>query len=133
VDHGLDRRETRREAANLSADLIDLECAREWEEGIAKYSELSIYLLASRSPEYQPLAELSSDPQFNQYRGAKRKWDQEIDQIRRMAGAEGDGRFYYTGFAQAVLLDRLSPGWKERLFTPGVCLEDLLVQAVKQP
>jgi hypothetical protein len=129
----LAQRVMRREAANLSADLIDLECAREWEEGIAKYGELSIYLLAFRSPDYQPLAELSSDPQFNQYRGAQRKWDQEIDQIRRMAGAEGDGRFYYTGFAQAVLLDRLGPGWKERLFTSRVCLEDLLAQAVKQP
>ena len=41
-----------------------------------------------------------------------------------------DGRFYYTGMAQAVLLDRLLPGWKEIAFDDGVFLEDLLATAV---
>ena len=43
-----------------------------------------------------------------------------------MASAEGDGRFYYSGFAQAALLDRLLPGWKERAMLEGVWLDDLL-------
>jgi hypothetical protein len=59
-------------------------------------------------------------------RSAQRKWNQEIDQMRRMSRDSGDERFYYSGFAQAVLLDRLSPGWKEALFNDGIWLEDLL-------
>jgi hypothetical protein len=129
----LNQRAARRKAANLSIDLVDYERAREWEEGIGKYGELSTYLQAYQTPDYQPLAELARDPAFHDYRGAQRKWDQEVSQIRLMAGTEGDGRFYYTGFAQAVLLDRLAPGWKVRLFDPGVWLEDLLAEAVKQP
>jgi hypothetical protein len=38
---------------------------------------------------------------------------------------------YYTGMAQALLLDRLSPGWKDRAFEQGVWVEDLLRQAVR--
>jgi len=52
-------------------------------------------------------------------------------QLRR-AGATGDGRFYYSGFAQAVLFDRLAPDWKERLFDEGVWLEDLLSEALDE-
>ncbi len=48
-----------------------------------------------------------------------------------MTGQEGETRFYYTGFAQGVLLDRLDPDWKSQAFEPGVWLEDLLRQAVQ--
>ncbi|MFO7624532.1 MAG: hypothetical protein R6V73_09280 [Anaerolineales bacterium] len=43
-----------------------------------------------------------------------------------MAGSCGDGRFYYSGMAQAMLLDELLPGWKEQALREGVFLEDLL-------
>ena len=44
---------------------------------------------------------------------------------------EGYGRFYYSGMAQAYLLDRLSPGWKDRLLNdPTLNLETLLSQVV---
>ncbi|UCG23997.1 MAG: hypothetical protein JSW55_18005 [Chloroflexota bacterium] len=52
--------------------------------------------------------------------------------MKRQAGQEGDVRFYYTGMAQASLLDRLSPGWKELGMNDGVWLEDLLRSAVEQ-
>lgn len=129
----LHQREMRREAAKLSDALIDYERCREWEEGIAKYAERMIYLLAHQTPAYQPLPEMDQDPEFQQYQGAQKKWDQEVDQIRRMANDPGDGRFYYSGFAQAVLLDRLAPGWKDRLFDSGVWLEDLLREAAAVP
>jgi hypothetical protein len=35
-------------------------------------------------------------------------------------------RFYYTGMAQAMLLDRLHPGWHEQTLTDEVWLESLL-------
>jgi hypothetical protein len=39
-------------------------------------------------------------------------------------------RFYYTGSAQAFLLDRLLPGWKERVQMKADVLQDLLADAV---
>lgn len=129
----LDQRAERRRAAGLSADLINYERHREWEEGIAKYGERLVHLLAAHPETYLPVPEMQRDREFHQYQGAQQKWDREIDQISRMAGDEGDGRFYYSGFAQAVMLDRLAPGWKERLFEDGVWLEDLLAEAVIEP
>ena len=54
------------------------------------------------------------------------RWSLEIGQMKRQAGQEGDTRFYYTGLAQAALLDRLAPGWKEQVLEEGAWLEDLL-------
>ena len=127
----LDQRAARRAAANLPANLIEYERHREWVEGIAKYAERLIYIQAANTEEYSPLPEMQQDPEFQDYRGAQRKWDQEVDQISRMASDPGDGRFYYSGFAQAALLDKLSPGWKDRLFEDDVWLEDLLSEAVQ--
>ena len=59
------------------------------------------------------------------------RWSRELDQISRMAEDEGDGRFYYSGMAQAYLLDQLHLSWKLTLATdPMLNLEDLLRQAL---
>jgi hypothetical protein len=50
--------------------------------------------------------------------------------MSRMANDWGEVRFYYTGMAQAVLLDRLAPGWNSNLFESCVWLEDLLAEAL---
>ncbi len=42
-----------------------------------------------------------------------------------------DAPFYYSGFAQGVLLDRLMPDWKARLWSEDAWLEDLLAEAVQ--
>jgi hypothetical protein len=42
-----------------------------------------------------------------------------------MADDKGDGRFYYTGMAQAFLLDRLMPSWKLQAFEENIWLNDL--------
>jgi hypothetical protein len=42
----------------------------------------------------------------------------------------GETSFYYTGAAQAALLDRLMPGWQVRLIGGQEAPEDLLRQAV---
>ncbi len=126
----LQQRADRRKAAGLSNALIRIEQLKEWEEGLAKYGELTAYRLAGSQSNYQPLAETARDSEFNAYRGGQKKWDSEIQQILREAGVDDDGRFYYSGFAQAVLLDRLMPGWQSRLFDEGVTLEGLLAEAV---
>jgi hypothetical protein len=123
-------REARREAANLSPELIDYERQREWTEGAALYNELHILRQAYGDDAYRPVAAMAADPEFDAYEKFEQRWRQETDQMTRMAGNDGDGRFYYSGMAQAVLLDRLSPGWKTRYFADGVFLEDLLRTAV---
>lgn len=127
----LAQRAARRESAGLSATLVDYERQREWLEGLARYVELEIWRQASLAEGYDPSAALQDDPDFSEYGTFDRRWSQEIDQMKRMAGDEGDGRFYYSGMAQAVLLDRLMPGWKSEALDDGVFLEDLLAQSVQ--
>ncbi|HSV86389.1 MAG TPA: hypothetical protein VLH85_07430 [Levilinea sp.] len=126
----LELRTARRESAQLSANLIAYEQHREWLEGLARYAELEIWRLADDGG-YQPLPETEDLSSFRQYSGYQNRWTNEINQISRMADDEGDGRFYYSGMAQAFLLDRLLPGWKERAFEDDIWLEDLLSEAVE--
>lgn len=128
----LAQRQQRRQAAGLANTQIDFERQREWLEGLARYVELEIWRQAAES-DYQPHPTLADDSDFDEYGSFASRWSQEVDQIGRMAADEGDGRFYYTGMAQAVLLDRLLPSWKEVAFDDGVFLEDLLAEAVNIP
>ena len=126
----LTQRARRRQESNLNQELIEYEARREWLEGLARYVELEIWRQAAGSESYEPIPAIWADPDFAGYATYDRRWSQEIDQIRRMAKDEGDGRFYYSGMAQAVLLDRLMPGWQGQVFDEGVFLEDLLETAV---
>jgi hypothetical protein len=128
----LQAREARRARHALDAELVDYERQLEWEEGLAKYAEMEILRQAYLSADYQPLAEMEADPDFNDYQNYPQRWSQEISQMRRQAGQEGENRFYLTGMAQAVLLDRLQPGWKSRALEAGVFLEGLLQEALTQ-
>jgi hypothetical protein len=127
----LNLRDARRESMQLSADLIRYENQREWVEGLARYAELETWRLASTDDQYQPIAAMQSDRKFKGYQTFDTRWSRELDQITRMASDEGDGRFYYTGMAQAYLLDQLHPSWKLTLGAdPMLNLEDLLRQAM---
>jgi hypothetical protein len=124
-------RDQRREDSGLSQEMVNYERQREWLEGLAKYNEITIVRLAGSFPGYVPLATLSIDPGFKHYSGSEKYWSTQIDEVKRLSGREGETRFYYSGMAQAVILDRLMPGWKEQAFQPDVMLEDLLRQAVE--
>lgn len=126
----LAQRALRRQEAGLTAVLAEYEKQREWLEGLARYVELEIWRQASLADSYEPIAALQDDPDFSGYATFDRRWSQEIGQIRRMADDEGDGRFYYSGMAQAMLLHHLMPDWKNRALNEGVFLEDLLETAV---
>lgn len=126
----LEVRAARRTSAGLSPALIAYEQKREWLEGLARYAELEIWRLASTTG-YLPGSETETIPGFDSYRGFERRWTNELAQISRMANDEGDGRFYYSGMAQAYLLDRLSPDWKMTAFEEGSWLDDLLLAAVQ--
>lgn len=125
-------RRARREATRLSPELVDYERHREWVEGVGRYVEMEIYRLAAQTPAYSPVEDLQTDPFFQSYRYYSRRWSREVEQMRREAGKRGDRRFYGSGMAQAVLLDRLNPSWKGRLFGRNVWLEDLLAEAVSK-
>jgi len=133
VQRFLSQRRERRQEYGLEGDLAGYEQQREWLEGLAKYVELEIWRQAATSPGYQPVASLASVPDFRGYAGFEKRWSQELAQMRRMADDEGGGRFYYSGMAQAALLDRLMPGWKDIALTGGASLETLLETAVGQP
>ena len=126
----LTQREARRTAAGLSDGLVTYEQQREWLEGLGLYNELEILRQAYVADDYEPLEAMAADPEFDDYETFEQRWGQEVAQIGRMASNDGDGRFYYSGMAQAVLLDRLLPEWKEQIFDEGVFLEELLAAAV---
>ncbi|MBE0671564.1 MAG: hypothetical protein IH588_13330 [Anaerolineales bacterium] len=126
----LEVRAARRDSANLSPELIAYEQKREWLEGLARYAELEIWHQASLG-KYIPTPESVLLSDFEEYGNFDQRWSRELDQFSRMAGDEGDGRFYYTGMAQAYLLDRLMSDWKSHVFNEYIWLDDLLTTAVQ--
>ncbi len=126
----LAQRAARREAAGLSEEAALYEPRFEWLEGLAKYVELGIWQAAYEREGYDPLPALADDPFFHDYENYPRRWRSERSTMRTGAARGGDTPFYYSGMAQARLLDRLMPGWQARVGEPGVWLEDLLAEAV---
>jgi len=51
--------------------------------------------------------------------------------LRRLGSLVGDTRFYPSGEAQALLLDRLHPQWKQKAMQEGAYLDDLLKAALE--
>jgi hypothetical protein len=126
----LDQRAARRAVMGLSDDLIDFERQREWLEGLAKYAELASGRLAGEALDYEPIPVMAGDSEFREYTRRSQVWTQQLGEVRRGPSQEGEIRFYYTGLAQAAILDRLAPGWKDGAFDDGVWLEDLVREAV---
>jgi hypothetical protein len=122
-------REARRREAGLSTALIDYERQREWLEGLAKYAELELWRQGATAPGYEPMAPMAGVADFRDYAGFEQHWNSELVTLGHQAGA-GETRFYYSGWAQAVLLDRLAPGWKAGAMEAGVWLEGLVEAAL---
>ncbi len=122
-------RANRRQSANLSREQIEYEQQIEWLEGLAKYMELGMWR-AGGSPSYTPVPAITTVADFKRYSGYKERWKQELDQMPGLASKEGDTRFYYSGMAQARMLDQIMPDWKTRILSENVSLEELLQQAI---
>jgi hypothetical protein len=125
----LELRSTRR--ASLSSDQVELERIREWEEGLAKYAELDLTRRAGTDEGYFPFGGISIDKDFKFYAGQEKFWTQQLQQAANVQGISGDTRFYYSGNAIAILLDRLMPGWKARALPGGEYPDVLLQEAVE--
>ncbi|HPH95167.1 MAG TPA: hypothetical protein PKW33_03305 [Anaerolineaceae bacterium] len=126
----LERRTARRKEQKLDGEMKAYEILREWEEGLAKYTELEMWRQASLYPKRTINPILLQDADFQNYKHFQNRFDQEIGQISTV---EEDTRLYYTGMAQAFLLDRLMPEWKQRVMNEAnwTSLEDLLAEAVQ--
>jgi hypothetical protein len=124
----LEMRTDRRHA--LSTDQVQLEQLREWEEGLAKYAELDITRRAAVDQAYFPFGGISVDKDFKNYAGRDQFWSEQLLEATNVQGISGDTRFYYSGNAIAVLLDRLMPAWKDRALPGGEYLDDLLRQSL---
>ena len=115
-------REARRRQTALDPELISYERELEWLEGLAKYAEVQFYKLA---------ASRASEAAYANYRSGHPFWPADLARLRRnLGGQEGDLRFYLSGVAQAILLDRLSPGWKAKALEEKANLDDRLQAAI---
>ena len=130
VGQFLDKRTERREKSNLSVEITQYEQQREWLEGLAKYTELTIGLKTSQNENYKNAKEIEPVSEFKDYKTFANYYNQQIEEVKRSATRSDENRFYYTGMLQAVMLDRLMPDWKKEAFNQDVYLENLLRKAV---
>ncbi len=111
--------------------MVSLEQVREWEEGLAKYTELWLWQHAQADSTYHPANAAGNSARFGGYKDFGQHWTQEMITLR-LQSRGGETRFYYAGMAEAFLLDRLLPGWRTRGLHTGVSLEELLGEATEQ-
>ena len=118
----LKTRDERRTKAALAPDLLGFERELEWLEGLAKYAEIGFYEIAANLPPGPTVFRYAVPMLFIQ---------SDYMRLGNGLGAQsGDLRFYLSGMAQARLLDRLSPGWKDKALPGPASLEDLIREAV---
>lgn len=131
------RRERRK---SISAEAADYEDRMEYLEGLAKYVEYRLLeVLEGRSA----APSMAWAQGFHGYADLKPQREQLIRTLEKMmsgaANVNNDPygasplrmRLYYSGMAIGVLLDRFSPGWKQRIFDPKATLTDLAADALK--
>lgn len=128
----LNVRDKRRKSAGLTEEMIEYEKNREWLEGLAKYTELKIGLVADEINGYEPVNEIKEMGDFNHYGKRDKYFENQLSEVQRAAGRSGESRFYYGGMLQAMLLDRMAADWKSEIFDENIFLEDLLRNIVSE-
>jgi hypothetical protein len=126
--------------ASLPAKAVEYEDGTEYNEGLATYTQYRLYeVLEGRSPG----AAMAWVQGFAGYGDLAPQREHLIEtMIQNMSGdvpVNGDPygtaplrmRLYYSGMAAGVLLDRLSPAWKSRVFAPDVSLTSLVEESLK--
>ena len=94
-----------------------------WQEGIARYTE---YRLARSSALHAPSASFKELPDFVPFdkqaaelkgRVMSQLLNADLEEQRRTA-------FYHIGAAEGILLDKVSPGWRDHYFTQKFYVEN---------
>jgi hypothetical protein len=124
IEKFLEVRTKRRSTSSLSAELITFERELEWLEGLAKYVELQFAIKGSSMQEAESKG----------YRVVRNRLQADYYyRIKNLGDLHGDLRFYLSGAAQAMILDKVSPGWKQTIMGRiNIGLEDLLKTALKK-
>jgi hypothetical protein len=124
----------------LDSAFVEYENLNEYVEGLAKYVEYKFLLKAE---DIEPIKEMYYVAGFNGYRGVlPKKFRDAVDNMVNVVSVNDDRfgnkfgtgplrfKLYDLGAFQALLLDDVMPGWKEKIFLPNVYLTNLLKQAV---
>lgn len=103
----LETRANRRVSCDMSEEEISAEKELEWLEGIARYAEY----IASE--------------------GTKSIIGKNLGQITKKVGTKNDDRYYTTGMAQMLILQKLNIDFEDNIFTNNITLEECLQQYSK--
>ncbi|MFW6371039.1 MAG: hypothetical protein ACOC10_07550 [Bacteroidota bacterium] len=113
-------RDKRRAESNLQSPQVEAEKSLEWLEGMAKYTEYTSYKMA-----------LNMDNTPYTFKEKNAYWQlEQTQQLKKLGKQSGDQRFYHSGCAMAMILDKLNPAWRAKIMADGVFLEDLLREKV---
>jgi hypothetical protein len=95
-----------------------------WQEGVARYTEIAIGELAAKA--YTPSSEFSALPDFKSYASVAADIRRTVlDNLGSMSLAKLKRVVVYsTGAADALLLDKVRPSWKNEFFTHRFRLPD---------
>jgi hypothetical protein len=104
----------------LDADLIDFEMQAELNEGLAQYAGVRGLLLLADAGDERLASELRAEAQDMQG---------DLDRLTESGDRSFRLRFYHTGPAVGLLLDRLADGdWKSHLVETNATLQDALAR-----
>lgn len=119
----LEFRTKRRSDASLSPELIAFERELEWLEGLAKYVEMRFSELGSSQ---------KGEAESKSYRIVRNRLQTDFSwRIAKLGDLHGDQRFYLSGAIQAMILDKISPEWKQEIMRQeNISLEDLFQTAI---
>jgi hypothetical protein len=107
---------------------------QQWSEGVAAYTEYK-FAEAAALKGYRPTRAYADLPGFESYEEIWRRTYQWRPFLAKHAGRVAKTRdaFYHLGMAKALALDKVSPAWKAKYFSPGVWLDDLLAAPSQKP
>jgi hypothetical protein len=113
----------------LDPPLVEFEKGAESNEGLAEYAGTRAVLAglaAVRAKRVNLAFATTTEEEFLRKKYAK------LSTITRV-GKNDRLKFYYTGSAQGLLLDRLAPGWKGKVQNERAAVQDLLAKAIHFP
>jgi hypothetical protein len=106
---------------DIPENLILLEGENEYSEGTATYSQARMYQLIAEQGGFTP-AFKGKDPQYRGFPKAKSEYQRMISSIIPPRGHPVTffHAMYKHGMAQCLVLDRVRPGWKEKMRQKGM-------------
>ena len=120
----------------LGPDFVEYENLNEFSEGTAKYVEFKFFSLGENIASIQEMQFVNG---YKEYKSLLPEFfKNEIEDMvnivsvndNRFGNMYGTGpiryKLYYLGACQGLLLDKVMPNWKEKIFDEGVYLSNLL-------